>query len=81
MSYLNDHQSKPCLSLPQMKAVNNELSKEAFKEVNCVNVLGVAGLGSHKGLEVFLSDLFLSDLPDMGITQYTLEKPAKAGVV
>lgn len=48
-----------------MKAVNNALSKEAFKEVSCflslgVNVLGVAALGSHKVLEVFLSDL-----PDM----------------
>lgn len=62
MTDINDHQSEPYLSLPQMKAVNNALSKEVFKGVSCflslcVNVLGVAGLGSRKILEVFLSDL------------------------
>lgn len=35
------HQSQPCLSLPHMKAVNNALSKEVFKEVSCFLSLGV----------------------------------------
>lgn len=39
---------------------------ELFSFLGCVDVLGVAGLGSDKGLEVFLSDL-----PDVVITQYT----------